>query len=90
MTVSGYLRINGNCLGHTLSVKAVSHRRCADECDILSECKGYVYIFSNERPFKDDACTLKKKMCGSTIKLMGYNISVYYSTKIVGKLIYLL
>ena len=89
MTESGYLRMEGNCVGNTLSAMAISHTMCAKECDALRECKGYIYIFSDKRPFKNNACTLKKQMCGITVILKGYNIYAHYPIKTAGKLMFL-
>ena len=88
MTDTGYLHLRGYCFGNTLKRLAISHAHCGSKCDQYDQCGGYVYRFSDTRPFRANACVLKKKMCGAPVIIQGQNIYSYFPMAIVGKSLY--
>ena len=90
MTAAGYLRLEGQCFGNILKVLTTSEAECGKACNAHEECKGYGYIFSNERRFPTNACILRKKLCRTPMRLNSMNISTYFPINNEGKLLYVI
>ena len=90
MTAAHYLRLEGQCFGNILRLQAISEAKCGEACLADKQCKGYVYIFSDKRPFLDNACTLKKEMCTGPMMIYKIDASTYFRIDSKGKLLYVM
>ena len=84
MTVRGYSRVDGDCGGHDIKQMTGTRSDCGQVCDLLADCKGYIYIIAAEQRFPHPPCYLKNKMCSKPKTLQGLDVSAYYKVIIAG------
>ena len=78
MTVDGYMELEGDCEGHDLKQINGSRRKCGKRCNLLPNCKGYLYIVAGEKPFPHPPCYLKSEMCKTPVNVQGLEITAYF------------
>ena len=77
-TVTGYVRLKGDCAGHDLKQISALRKACGDTCNKMQTCKGFLYILPAEKKFPFPPCHLKGKMCQTPINIQGLDISAYF------------
>ena len=84
------MRLHGTCFGNTIISLPVSNEACGKACHMQRGCKGYTYYESSVRPYKSNACNLKKKMCTTPMKVRSMAFYTYYLIIFKGKLLFVL
>ena len=85
MTVPGFMRLEGDCVGNDLEQRRGSRRECGKACNQLGDCKGFLYVVSAGKKFNHPPCFLKAKMCMTPVNIEGLDISAYFKTNVEGK-----